>query len=253
MKRRNPLVASAQPTSASSSLNFYAEPQPRTRGLNRAATTDFSETRAQAQESSYANHSLSRQGSDLLGIPDTSASLNNLRGAKSFADLRSFSPSPSTSSTSFPAGLSQNVSRFSEFHNQTPSQNHGSASGTPTNLSPEDFPLNNVINGIGQMGFQTERSYRASSSSAAPMRAQERENHAGPIGSQRPVNGGYDEGLRNGTTTIERAERQPRGPGSEWGQGQGGFSRPRQNGHVARNSGELELNGLGLGWDDNRA
>jgi hypothetical protein len=83
---------------------------------------------------------------------------------------------------------------------------------------------------------------------------QERENHAstaGPIGSQRPVNGNsYAESSQNGAAS--KVERQPKGPGNDWGAGNG-FSRPRQNGHYNRGSGELDPNSFENSWDDNTA
>jgi hypothetical protein len=221
------------------------------RGLNRAATVDFSEVR-----DGYHTHTLGRQGSGLLDIPG-SPGLNglvpaqNLRAAKSFADLRSYTPSPVPSSASFPANLVQNVSRYTDYGHSS------AASGTP-NLTPtsagermngrdESFLLSGITN-MSLGGFDRPSNNRTNNGGRI---GQEREHHAvsaGPIGSQRPVNGSsYDENSRNGATAVP--ERQPRGPPSEWGNG---FSRPRQNGHVNRGSGELDLNTLDMGWDDNR-
>lgn len=219
------------------------------RGLARAATIDFSETRD--SQPGYHGHTLGRQGSGLLDIPGSpgmsglSAS-HNLRAAKSFADLRSYTPSPAHSTASFPVGLTSNIQRY------TDNYGHGSAaSGTP-NLTPTSANRDDAFslsNGLSNMNL-----YGASRSNATGRIGQERENtisNAGPIGSQRPINGNSfaDDNVRNGTATIER---QPRGPGSDWGVG-GGFSRTRQNGHINRGSGELDLNSFENGWDDNRA
>lgn len=221
------------------------------RGLNRAATVDFSEVR-----DTYHSHTLGRQGSGLLDIPGSPglnnlAPAQNLRAAKSFADLRSYTPSPVPSSASFPANLAQNVSRYADYGHSS------AASGTP-NLTPTSAGDRNggrdesfLVSGISNMalgGFE-----RSNNRVNGGRIGQEREHlnniNAGPIGSQRPLNGNtYDENPRNGTTAVP--ERQPRGPGAEWG---GGFSRPRQqNGHVNRGSGELDLNSLDLGWNNNR-
>lgn len=203
------------------------------RGLNRAATIDFSESR----DPNYYNHTLGRQSSGLLDIPGSPGlgglgAAQNLRAAKSFADLRSYSPSPAP-------GLTQNASRYTDSYGQGHST---AASGTP-NLTPTSASGMNsrdsdfVINGLNNLtlGFDRPSATRA--------------NAAGPIGSQRPVNGSYDESARNGASAVP--ERQPRGPGSEWGSG---FSRPRQNGHVNRgSSGELDLNTAEKSWDDNSA
>lgn len=218
------------------------------RGLARAATIDFSEAR---DNTSYHNHTLGRQGSGLLDIPGSPGvsglgAAHNLRAAKSFADLRSYTPSPAHSTASYPIGLSGNIQRY------TDNYGHGSAaSGTP-NLTPtsanRDDAFSSLSNGLSNMNL-----YGASRSNATGRIGQERENasNAGPIGSQRPINGNAfnEDNTRNGTTSIER---QPRGPGTDWGVS-GGFSRTRQNGHVGRGSGELDLNSFENGWDDNRA
>ena len=221
------------------------------RALNRAATTDFSESR----ETSYYNHSLGRQGSGLLDIPGSpglsglSAS-HNLRAAKSFADLRSYTPSPVPSTASFPAHLSQNVSRYNEYSHSADS---GTPNLTPTSAQAQSSQSRNedsfLLNGISSMSIGYDRP-SASRTTATGRLGQDRENHtssAGPIGSQRPVNGNYDDNTRNSNNAVP--ERQPRGPTSDWGPG---FSRPRQNGHVNRGSGELDLNSVEHGWDDNK-
>lgn len=225
--------------------NYYNESR---RGLNRAATVDFSEVR-----DTYHSHTLGRQASGLLDIPGSPglsglAPAQNLRAAKSFADLRSYTPSPVPSSASFPANLAQNVSRYAEY-------GHSAASGTP-NLTPtsandrtgrdESFLVNSMSNMA--LGYDRSGSSRVNNSGRI---GQEREHHvpnAGAIGSQRPVNGNSYEDQRGGANAVP--ERQPRGPGAEWG---GNFSRPRQNGHVNRGSGELDLTFIGsLGWEDNK-
>lgn len=228
--------------------SYYNESR---RGLNRAATIDFSESRA--NDPSYYNHTLGRQGSGLLDIPGSPglglSAAHNLRAAKSFADLRSYTPSPAQSVASYPANPSQNISRYADYGHSS------AASGTP-NLTPTSAggPMNNrdeafLLNGLTNMtiGFD-----RPSASRPNGRIGQEREVHTsstGPIGSQRPVNGNtYDENPRNGASAVP--ERQPRGPVSDWGSG---FSRPRQNGHRNQGSGELDLKSIERGWDDNRA
>ncbi|RFU24157.1 hypothetical protein B7463_g12176, partial [Scytalidium lignicola] len=217
------------------------------RGLNRAATIDFSESRG--FDSGYYSHTLGRQGSGLLDIPGSPgvgnlSAAQNLRAAKSFADLRSYTPSPVPSSASFPVNLSQNVSRYADYGLAS------GASGTPT-LTPTSAGGNSrdndfLANGISNM---TLGGYDRPSARSNGRLGGERDNHgisAGAIGSQRPSNGNnYDDGQRNGASTVER---QPRGPGSDWPTG---FSRPRQNGHVTRGSGELDLKGVERDWDDN--
>lgn len=231
--------------------NYYTEAS--RRGLNRAATIDFSEARENA---GHYNHSLARQGSGLLDIPGSPGiggmnAHSNLRAAKSFADLRSYTPSPVPSTASFPVGLTQNISRYAAEYS------HGSAaSGTP-NLTPtsagggmngrdESF----VLNGISSMSLGYDRPIPTRPNAGGRI-GQEREMQApttGAIGSQRNLNGAYEESLRTGAAV----ERQPRGPGADWGAGNG-FSRPRTNGHMNRGSGELDPNSYDNGWDDNRA
>ncbi|KAK2624195.1 hypothetical protein QTJ16_006145 [Diplocarpon rosae] len=227
--------------------NYYTESS--RRGLNRAATIDFSE----ARENSGLHHTLNRQGSNLLDIPGSPglgglSAHNNLRAAKSFADLRSYTPSPVHSTASFPVGLTQNISRYAAEYS------HGSvASGTP-NLTPTSAGGMNgrdetfLLSGISNMAIGYDRP-SSNRMNAGGRIGPEREIHVpstGAIGSQRPVNGNYEETPRNGAAV----ERQPRGPGADWGAG-GGFSRPRQNGHMNRGSGELDPSGCEKSWDDN--
>ncbi len=225
------------------------------RALNRAATVDFSEYR---DNSGMHGHTLGRQGSGLLDIP-ASPGLNglsaphNLRAAKSFADLRSYTPSPALSNASFPTSLAQNISKFTTDHNQ-------SATGTPS-LTPtsgggmnnqDDYLLNAAMTNMA-IGFERPGNPRSKTNGRIGQERESNTKSAGPIGSQRPVNGhtyNDNDKPRNSTTSIP--ERQPRGPGGDWGAGNG-FSRPRQNGHVNRGSGELDLNSFEMGWDDNRA
>ena len=207
------------------------------RGLNRAATIDFGESRA---SDPYYNHTLGRQGSGLLDIPGSPGlggmSAQNLRAAKSFADLRSYTPSPAPSSASFPAGLTQNVARYNEY---------AGSSGTP-NLTPtsagginprEDFLANNM-NNMTLGGYDRQNAGRPNGGRIG----QERDHNAnaGPIGSQRPVNGNayVESPWKNSNLESAIPERQPRGPTNDWGAG----FRPRQNGHVHRGSGELVPN-----------
>ncbi|RDW56593.1 RNA-binding-containing protein [Coleophoma crateriformis] len=218
--------------------NYYNESQ--RRGLNRAATIDFGEARQEG--SFYNNHTLGRQTSGLLDIPGSPGLGNqsqNLRGVKSFADLRSFSPSPVPTTASYPANHSQNVSRYTEYGqstgplgtpNLTPT-----SSGNPMNVRDESY----LLNGLGNLSLGGYDRSTASRSNGRLGGQSDRDTHvstAGPIGSQRPnTNGLYEENQRNGASAVP--ERQPRGPGSEWGTGSG-FGRPRQNGHTNQGSGD---------------
>ncbi|KAK9545854.1 Peptidyl-prolyl cis-trans isomerase pin4 [Aspergillus fumigatus] len=98
------------------------------RGLNRAATIDFSEARNEGGPGPFSN--LRGQTSGFLGVldsPGNYGSTQNLRAAKSFADLRSYTPSPVPSSASFPAALQSNGTRLQHYEAVT-----SGASNTPT-------------------------------------------------------------------------------------------------------------------------
>lgn len=210
------------------------------RALNRAATIDFSEARG-SDAGMYGP--LGRQSSGLLDIPGSPGGSGmagqNLRAAKSFADLRSYTPSPVPSSASFPATLGGNVSRYAEY---------GAVSGTATtpNLTPtasgngmnhRDEGL--LVNGLGGMSLGNNLGTGSNGNrEARSMFSFERENQhsfGGPIGSNRSFNGGYDDQLRD---RHQMPMRQPRGPAPERNLG---FSNRRQNGHRPQGSDELNV------------
>ncbi|KAI9836957.1 MAG: hypothetical protein M1837_003149 [Sclerophora amabilis] len=209
------------------------------RGLNKAATTDFSEARG--SDPGYYS-TLGRQSSGLLDIPGSpgansfAAAGQNLRAAKSFADLRSYTPSPVPSSASFPASLSANISKYTEYGQG----NMASAS----NLGPGAVSTaeSHLINGFGHMNLGA--GLGLSSNSSRDLRgnfASERETQqsfGGPIGSNRAFGMGYDDHSRERGQALP--SRQPRGPIPERGTG---FSRGRQNGHHQRRSEELDPRG----------
>lgn len=194
--------------------------QPR-RGLNRAATTDFSDVRG--SEGFYSV--FGRQASGLLGFPDSPGGLAaapNLRAAKSYADLRSYTPSPAPSTASHPIGrlggpniegLSFGGGATSTNPNGTPTT--GSMAQRDEGLLERELGRMQIGSGFGQGG--SPRALRQMTSWENP----------GPIGGHRTFGGNnYD----------DRPSRQPRGPLPERGTG---FSRSRQNGHQGRGSDEL--------------
>lgn len=192
--------------------------QPGRRGLNRAATTDFSDVRA--SEGFY--NAFGRQASGLLGFPDSPGGLNavpNLRGAKSYADLRSYTPSPAPSTASHPVGRPGGISL--EGLGFSGSNTNPNGTPTATSMSQRDDLLER------EMGRMTlgANSFGQSSSPRSLRQMTSWEN-PGPIGGHRAFSSNYD----------DRPSRQPRGPLPERGQG---FSRPRQNGHQGRGSDEL--------------
>jgi hypothetical protein len=219
------------------------------RGLNRAATIDFSD--AGVRETGHY-HTLRTQNSNLLDIPGSPGlgiqRGQSLREAKSFGDLQSRRASPALSSSSFPANLTQNVTRYAEY---------GTINGGP---SAADMPATNpnyLMNGREEPVFSSFANLSLGFDRPAPARPNGRlgmngESHSavgGAIGSQRShtgLNGNFEDLSRNGASAVP--ERQPRGPGAEWGSG---FSRPRQNGHGGRGSDELDLNDLDQSSDRN--
>ncbi|KAL3427883.1 RNA-binding post-transcriptional regulator cip2 [Phlyctema vagabunda] len=207
------------------------------RSLNRAATIDFSEHRA--AEATYHSHGLGHQTSSTLLVPAPSSpglGGQNLRGVKSFADLRSFSPSPAQTHQSFSSH--QNIGRYNDYASANGSS--GTPNLTPTSSGPMDRGSDSyVLGSLANLNIGTyDRSATATRSNGRLVGQSDRDNHtatAGAIGSQRPTNGHYDESQRNGGSTMP--ERQPRGPGSTPGGEWGGFTgRQRQNGHANHGS-----------------
>lgn len=196
--------------------------QPR-RNLNRAATTDFSDVRA---EGGFYN-AFNRQPSGLLGFPDSPGGLNavpNLRGAKSYADLRSYTPSPAPSTASHPVGRPGGIplNSLTSLEGLGYSGSSTNPNGTPTTGSMSQRDDNLLEREMGRM--QLNSGFGQSSSPRA-LRQMTSWDAPGPIGGHRSFSN-YD----------DRPSRQPRGPLPERGQG---FSRPRQNGHQNRGSDEL--------------
>jgi hypothetical protein len=211
------------------------------RGLNRAATIDFSEARNEARNEGGpgAFNTLRGQNSGFLGVldsPGNFANGQNLRAAKSFADLRSYTPSPVPSSASFPAALQSNGARLqyegaptgtSNTPTLTPAQ-----SGSSLGMQRDD---NLLVNSLGGLSLGT--GIGGPNSSPRRLRGMfsweqdSQHSNAGAIGSNRGMGVGYD-------GQQERMPiRQPRGPTPDKGTG---FR--RQNGHQSRGSDELRTN-----------
>ncbi|KAJ9160787.1 RNA-binding post-transcriptional regulator cip2 [Coniochaeta hoffmannii] len=189
------------------------------RGLSRAATIDFGESRM-SNAGNY--HAVGRPGNPMLelpGSPDVSG-INGLRGVKSFADLRSYTPSPSPSVTGYgqangePGG---HVARFGDYTQTsslaTPTTPGGGSLAAPSASDPSSLLLG--MSGLGLGGFD---------GGSAQLRPREA---PGAIGSQRP-------GMNGSNTRVNAPERQPRGP-AEW-ESSGFGARGRSNGHMQRGS-----------------
>ena len=185
------------------------------RGLSRAATFDFAADReARGASNNYA-HMMGRQNPtlEIPGSPEGGNIPNNLRAAKSFADLRSFTPSPSQASSSYLApGSNMGGTSAARFGDYMSAGGHPGTSGTP---GPRD---NGLISGLSNLNL--------GAFDANALQAKARST-PGAIGSQRPGAGG---GNPRGAP-----ERQPRGP--EWESSAGFGGRGRPNGHMPRGSG----------------
>ncbi|TDZ39571.1 RNA-binding post-transcriptional regulator cip2 [Colletotrichum sidae] len=197
------------------------------KGLSRAATFDFAADREARSASTNYSHAMGRQGPtlELPGSPDGTG-LANLRAAKSFADLRSFSPSPSASSSSYLTAMNgignipQSGASNARFGEYSTGVNQAGALATP-NLTPTsgtvgtpgtDSSLLSSLGGLNLGSFESSAHNQARST-------------PGAIGSQRP---GANGSSRNAP------ERQPRGP--EWETSAGFTGRNRSNGHMQRGS-----------------
>ena len=217
------------------------------RGLNRAATIDFNEVRNNGN-GAY-NTLRGQQSSGFLGIPDSPSfgtQGNPLRAAKSFADLRSYTPSPVPSTASFPTALQSNAARFQEY-------GPGSAASMTPTLTPTASGQNigqhrddsALVNGFGGMSLggsgPSSATFAPGASGGSPRRLrgmfsweENQQPATAPIGSNRSFNVNFDGQSQDRNQNLPL--RQPRGPAAERAPG---FSRNRTNGHQSRGSDEL--------------
>src|SRR5262249_11851917 len=150
-------------------------------------------------------HAVSRPGPtlELPGSPDANGiPNNNLRAAKSFADLRSYSPSPAPSTSSYVNPLNPppvHVSRYGDYTsalNQTGSMTTPSLTpstpGNAINTPARNIETTVLVNTMSSMGLGFEPGNTLNRPRDAP----------GAIGSQRP-------GV-NGSSNRSAPERQPR-------------------------------------------
>jgi hypothetical protein len=203
------------------------------RALNRAATTDFSDVRG---DGFYGT--LGRQGSGLLGFADSAGGLPNLRTAKSYADLRSYTPSPVPSTASFPATLNTNIARFAEYGHNGNTSSNPNLSATATSMAAREDGM--LVNGMSSMTLAS--GFGQGGSPRSLRNAWERDN-PGPIGGHRSFSTANFDDQQNRDRSQGLPSRQPRGPVPERGTG---FSRPRQNGHSGRGSDELSSSQSGV-------
>ncbi len=225
VKRQLPSPTSQMHTVPAVGLDYHKK------GLSRAATFDFAADRESRAVTGNYSHMMGRQGPtlELPGSPD-GIGLANLRAAKSFADLRSFSPSPSASSSSYLAAVNNGMgmpptgngaTRYSEYASGL-NQNNSLATPnlTPTTPGTAGTPSseNHLLNSLGGLSI----------GGYEPGPHAQPRNAPGAIGSQRPGAGANNRG-------ANAPERQPRGP--EWESSTGFGARGRTNGHAQRGSG----------------
>ncbi|KAG6009461.1 hypothetical protein E4U21_002376 [Claviceps maximensis] len=212
LKRQQPSPTSNVQNVPANSLDAHK------RGLSRAATFDFAADRESRISGNNYSQMLGRQGPtlELPGSPDGHGLPNNLRAAKSFADLRSFTPSPSQASSNYlGAGSGMNnmgqgsTVRFGDYVGNVGQTGHVGNPGTPGPNKGDG-----LIAGLSGLSLSPYDS-NSLQSRIAP----------GAIGSQRP-------GAGNSKQAVP--ERQPRGP--EWESSAGFASRNRVNGHMQRSS-----------------
>lgn len=205
------------------------------RTLSRAATTDFNDARGQDN----TLYGLRQQGSTgfLPPFQAPTGGLNsnqNLRAAKSFADLRSYTPSPVPSTASFPASLANNAQRVQDQHRD------GASGGTPTLPNgPGSFGNGQesmLVNGLGALNLGN--GFGNSPRGVRGVVSWERgtNDNLGTIGGHRSFTTAGPFDGQGGDRNQGAPSRQPRGPAPERG---AGFPRGRQNGHVSTGSDEL--------------
>lgn len=229
------------------------------RGLARATTMDFTDTRSE----SAAMYSIGRQASTMLDIPSSPSGREhslqsrqqNLRAAKSFADLRSYTPSPAPSSASFPASLGNNISRYQQEYGA-----HSVTSTTPT-LTPTATGNNHneslLVNGLAGVSLSSlggnlgvaGGSLRGDPRDPRGVLSHERERggdghisgHSGTPGGgvTRSFSMGFDEVRAERDRLINVIpQRQPRGPDSD--RGFAGRNRQHHSGRGG-SGGELDV------------
>ncbi|OAA69864.1 R3H domain protein [Cordyceps fumosorosea ARSEF 2679] len=213
LKRQQPSPTANIHAAPANSLDVHK------RGLSRAATFDFAADRDSRAVSNNYSHITGRQGPtlELPGSPDGAGIPNNLRAAKSFADLRSFTPSPSQASSSYlnpnPGMGSIGPSSTARFGDYVSAQQ--AHPGNPS--TPGAKNDHGLASGLGALNLG---SYESNAISG------QNRNAPGAIGSQRPS------GVSNGPKGAP--DRQPRGP--EWEASAGFAGRGRSNGHAQRSS-----------------
>ncbi|ETN44686.1 uncharacterized protein HMPREF1541_10356 [Cyphellophora europaea CBS 101466] len=178
--------------------------------LGRSSTGDVANEHRAYEAMPFNNQSILR-GQSSVGLLDVDGGYgrgadSNLRNAKSFADLRSWSPSPVPSSASFPAALQTNGARLQQQqqHQQQQQQqglNDTAGSNTPT-LTPTGAPAGGrdepfLISSMGNMTIGGQAPNNTSPRRQRSLFADWSEGSSNyqsnaPIGSKRTVSMGPD-------------------------------------------------------------
>ena len=194
--------------------------------LGRSSTGEITGENRPYEAMPFNNNAILR-GQSSVGLLDVDGGYgrnadNNLRNAKSFADLRSWSPSPVPSSASFPTALQTNGARLQQQQQQQQQQgmNETAGSNTPT-LTPTGAPTAGgrdepfLISSMGNMNLGANTAANTSPRRQRSLFGQNwDESSSGyqptaPIGSKRTVSIGPD------NSNQERLPmRQSRGPSS---------------------------------------
>lgn len=168
--------------------------------LGRSSTGDGGDHRSY-EAMPYNNQAILR-GQSSVGLLDVDGGYgrnadNNLRNAKSFADLRTWSPSPVPSNSSFPAALQTNGARLQ----QQQGMNENASSNTPT-LTPTGGPSGGrdepfLISSMGNMTIGATAPANTSPRRQRSLFGDWTENQTNfqttaPIGSKRNVSMGPD-------------------------------------------------------------
>ncbi|EPS44489.1 hypothetical protein H072_1528 [Dactylellina haptotyla CBS 200.50] len=226
------------------------------RTLARATTMDFSETRS-ADGGVGIYSTIGRQGG-LLDVPNSPSgkdaqSRTNLRAAKSFADLRSYTPSPVPTSASFPIHLSQNVVKYQQQQQQGGEYTNGSST-TPSLTSTGSNNMNSInesllVNGLAGVSLGSSLNISSNSLRGDPRDARGLLGDGGMHGaigglspsqttSTRNFSMAYDEQRDRGSQILP--SRQPRGPDSERSVGFGRGSVRQANLQGRQNNTDLD-------------
>jgi hypothetical protein len=186
--------------------------------LGRSSTGDIAHDRYEGV-TNYNNSSNVLRGQSSVGLLDVDGGYgrnadNNLRNAKSFADLRTWSPSPGQNAVNFPSALQDNGARLQRQQQAINDATNGSSTpslGQNEHQSRAPADASFLISGMTNMnisnGTNTSPRRQRSLFGASDWNDASNYQSAGPIGSKRAVSMGPNQQELG-------PSRQPRGPAS---------------------------------------